>query len=269
MQIHLYSDGGIDVSCDGRYLLTCARVYLPPFYGEWLAGNAAKLASNNATPPSAHPARLVADEQEIPAARRLFPTRSPGAVEGTPVAAAGGAGGSSRGSPMAPSPPLFVPRNRRNQLYSTGGGGTSGTNSAALSNATSKNASPVPTTAVIPSMHASSSGGSLHSDLPDLISGLTISGQRTCDGVPAVIDLTRGKTSLPPPPGSIASMRAAESPSSVTAAGKGANGFNKNNSNGSSEFCPMRAQVAFMPQRRIAPQQRHKMIRVGERCPQG
>eukprot|EP00598_Pedospumella_elongata_P002972 CAMPEP_0184985292 /NCGR_PEP_ID=MMETSP1098-20130426/14038_1 /TAXON_ID=89044 /ORGANISM="Spumella elongata, Strain CCAP 955/1" /LENGTH=821 /DNA_ID=CAMNT_0027509371 /DNA_START=100 /DNA_END=2565 /DNA_ORIENTATION=+ len=29
-QIHLYSDGGIDVSKDGRYLITCARVSVPP-----------------------------------------------------------------------------------------------------------------------------------------------------------------------------------------------------------------------------------------------
>mmetsp|Transcript_5846 Transcript_5846/g.9632 ORF Transcript_5846/g.9632 Transcript_5846/m.9632 type:complete len:144 (-) Transcript_5846:154-585(-) len=29
-QLHLYSDGGIDLSADGRYLFTCAQVHVPP-----------------------------------------------------------------------------------------------------------------------------------------------------------------------------------------------------------------------------------------------
>jgi len=34
-QVHLYSDGGIDISADGNYLFTCARLMqsLPPFRG--------------------------------------------------------------------------------------------------------------------------------------------------------------------------------------------------------------------------------------------
>ena len=29
-QVHLYSDGGIDLSADGRYILTCARILVEP-----------------------------------------------------------------------------------------------------------------------------------------------------------------------------------------------------------------------------------------------
>lgn len=66
-QIHLYSDGGIDISKDGKYLFTCARVHYPPALQEFAYGNPRKGTFGNlfgTFSPNSHPARLVADERE-------------------------------------------------------------------------------------------------------------------------------------------------------------------------------------------------------------
>lgn len=49
-QIHLYSDGGIDISRDGKYLITCARLQSPPL---WLSSqNVTSLSASAFSPMS-------------------------------------------------------------------------------------------------------------------------------------------------------------------------------------------------------------------------
>jgi hypothetical protein len=267
--VHLYSDGGIDVSHDGRYLLTCARVHVPPFYHEWQVGNSAKHVPHHSTSPNSHPARVVADERESFRLKSIL--RNPLPVEGYgrahPVAAP---------QPLPPPPPLFSPQNRRKDTAvisnaNSSSNGSSRAQSASVSPAPAFSSSPgqsihsrtsssPPAYTGFTALSSSTCAGVATLELPDLVAGLTIAGQRTSEGVPAVIDMTRRRTGVPRPP-------ALEPPIESECGLK--DETRARNASNVSTLSSVRAQLTRMSQRRIAPQQRQKLIRMGDRPPLG
>lgn len=103
LQIHLYSDGGIDISKDGRYLLTCARVQIPPI-------SLADLQSNQKSSSS---------------------ILSPASPTGPPLSAFSYGKGSARSpepsASEAPLPPLFTVPMRGAERVTPGATGSSPT----------------------------------------------------------------------------------------------------------------------------------------------
>eukprot|EP00597_Dinobryon_sp_UTEXLB2267_P010278 CAMPEP_0170101732 /NCGR_PEP_ID=MMETSP0020_2-20130122/2435_1 /TAXON_ID=98059 /ORGANISM="Dinobryon sp., Strain UTEXLB2267" /LENGTH=780 /DNA_ID=CAMNT_0010324887 /DNA_START=325 /DNA_END=2666 /DNA_ORIENTATION=- len=59
-EIHLYSDGGIDISSDGNYLLTCALLYIPPTISHNVTHSEERCKSSFS--PISHTERLDTDE---------------------------------------------------------------------------------------------------------------------------------------------------------------------------------------------------------------
>lgn len=277
MQVHLYSDGGIDVSQDGRYLLTCARVHIPPFYYEWQAGVSLKSALHTSTSPNSHPARVVSDEREMQCEGRLrgilrTTARPESTAGGSKQLSGAGTVNTVQPLPQAPPPPppLFTPLNRRQQS-SKGADNDRPSSavqpslSAAGSAAASNRVSPAPSVATQSSGDAVSSSEHLSS----LLAGLALppppanlSATRT-DGAPAVIDMTRRRLEgIPPRPPALLDPSAED-------ASEGWSDELQLKSSGCDGLDGVHSELSRMSQRRIVPQQRHKLIRMGDRPPLG
>eukprot|EP01036_Dinobryon_divergens_P027952 gene27954-36820_t len=67
-EIHLYSDGGLDISLDGKYLLTCAMLYVPPTMSVCVSQSEDRFNKTSSFSPISHTERLdCMDEVAAPA----------------------------------------------------------------------------------------------------------------------------------------------------------------------------------------------------------
>ena len=225
----MYSDGGIDISKDGRFLLTCARVHIPPILTEYQAAACVQPPNTSNFSPNSHPARVVAADRETSWITTTLPFRSREGIRG-------GGGGSSGNipsfmPPTAPAaapvaPPLFLAHNIRQLSGIKEASSFRTSSSTPIVTASSSSSSPLHTLPSPPgrlNRYSSSTNSSTNEDrnnhnsdplvtpirntgsnqhLPELIADLSIQDARTIDGVPIVIDMTRRSR---PRPTSIAS----------------------------------------------------------------
>ena len=216
----MYSDGGIDISKDGRFLLTCARVHIPPILTEYQTAACVQPPNTSNFSPNSHPARVVAADRETSWITTTLPFRSREGIRG------GGGGGGSSGNipsfmpPTVPAaapvaPPLFLAHNIRQLSGIKEASSFRTSSSTPIVTASSSSSSPLHTLPSPPgrlNRYSSGTNSSTNEDrnnhnsdplvtpirntgsnqhLPELIADLSIQDARTIDGVPIVIDMTR------------------------------------------------------------------------------
>jgi hypothetical protein len=222
-QIHLYSDGGIDISRDGRYFITCARVYVPGFPLNGRDGSALRTLpapprSRNFPPikPGAgasdrerrgdRPYPPSADDEDTWLSRLSSLTggvRSNGSYP--QVSPPGTATWGPAVPPQEVPATLYIAHNMRN--IATGSVSNTGSNSPVVkkpSPAVSASTSPLLGSASANNSHSetgkSSSAAQMrdnsYPDLPEMIASMSLTDSKTIDGIPVVTDVTRGRIKL-------------------------------------------------------------------------
>lgn len=217
----MYSDGGIDISKDGRYLLTCARVQIPPISLSEL--NAMQKSSSVLSPssPSGPPSGAFnygkshspePSEANLPP---LFNAPMRGAERSTVTGSSPTQGQSSVPKSRTPPPPstLSFATLRNSMSAMSGLTGLTASSSGDFLSVQSGNSSSAPSGGQSPLPPApgtpvvSAGGVSLSPPPPPdaqsdgnvavLLDQLTLSGgrQRDADGTPLVIDMTAKRNS--------------------------------------------------------------------------